>query len=90
MNTNLVNKGAFYIANAISDNLAADLGFTNDSVNTGILVYHLVFTICTIPSNAIAKAVGPNRWIPILMSSWAVVTWAHALIHVRKCCLYIP
>lgn len=69
------------IANAISDNLAADLGFTNDGVNTGVLVYSLIFTIFTLPSNAIVKRIGAHLWIPILMTSWAIVTWAHCLIH---------
>ncbi|CEP07753.1 hypothetical protein [Parasitella parasitica] len=67
-------------ANAISDNLAADLGMDNDSINTGIAIYHFVFTVCTLPSNVIATAVGAHLWIPTLMSSWAIVTWAHALI----------
>ncbi|KAI7888731.1 major facilitator superfamily domain-containing protein [Mucor mucedo] len=62
------------ISNAMSDNLAADLGFTNDGVNTGISVYYFVFTACTLPSNAISKAVGAHLWIPILMTSWANFT----------------
>lgn len=72
-------------ANAISDNLAVDLNITNDDVNTGISVYHFVFTIFTLPSNAVSKAVGAHLWIPTLMSAWAVVTWAHAFIHVSFC-----
>ncbi|KAI8642522.1 major facilitator superfamily domain-containing protein, partial [Parasitella parasitica] len=59
------------ISNAISDNLAADLGIDNNAVNTGIAIYHFVFTICTLPSNVMAKVVGAHLWIPILMSSWA-------------------
>lgn len=69
-------------ANAMSDNLALDLNITNDDVNTSISVYHFVFTLFTLPSNAVSKAVGAHLWIPILMSSWAAVTWAHALIYV--------
>lgn len=61
--------------------MAANLGFTNDGVNTGTLVYSLIFTIFTLPSNAIVKRIGAHLWIPILMSSWAIVTWAHVLIH---------
>ncbi|KAI8083301.1 major facilitator superfamily domain-containing protein [Gilbertella persicaria] len=79
--TFVLNMDRTNISNAISDNLAQDLGFTNDGVNTGISVYHFVFTLFTLPSNTISKMVGPHLWIPILMSSWAVVTWAHALIH---------
>ncbi|KAI9475525.1 MAG: major facilitator superfamily domain-containing protein [Benjaminiella poitrasii] len=79
--TFVLNMDRTNISNAISDNLASDLGFTNDGVNTGTLVYAIVFTIFTLPSNAIVKKIGAHLWIPILMSSWAIVTWAHALIH---------
>ncbi|KAI8149747.1 major facilitator superfamily domain-containing protein [Fennellomyces sp. T-0311] len=68
-------------SNAISDNMAGDLGFTNDGVNNAILAYSIMFTVFTLPSNFIAKKIGAYRWIPILMTSWAIVTWAHVLIH---------
>ena len=71
-----------YIANAISDNLPADLGFGINGVNTGTLVHSIVFTVGTLFTNPIVKRVGAHIWIPILMNSWAVVTWAHTLIHV--------
>jgi MFS family permease len=61
--------------------LAADLGFTNDGVNTSILAYSIVFTIFTLPSNAIVKRIGAHIWIPILMTSWAIVTWCHAFVN---------
>ncbi|KAK4518283.1 uncharacterized protein ATC70_001635 [Mucor velutinosus] len=69
------------LANAISDNLPAGLGFGISGVNTGTLVHSIVFTVGTLFTNPIVKRVGAHRWIPILMNSWAVVTWAHALIH---------
>ncbi|KAL0083321.1 major facilitator superfamily domain-containing protein [Phycomyces blakesleeanus] len=69
------------ISNAISDNLAADLGFTNDGVNTATLVYSFVFTLFTLPSTPMAKKLGAHIWIPFLMSSWAIVTWAHTFIY---------
>ncbi|CEP15782.1 hypothetical protein [Parasitella parasitica] len=53
----------------------------NDSVNTTVLIYSLIFTIFTLPSNAIVKRIGVHLWIPILMNSWAIATWAHALVH---------
>ncbi|KAJ8659312.1 hypothetical protein O0I10_005027 [Lichtheimia ornata] len=77
----VLNMDRTNISNAISDNLAEDLGFNNDGVNLSILVYSIIFTIFTLPSNPIAKRIGAHLWIPILMNSWAIVTWAHALIH---------
>lgn len=78
--TNNINY--LHTANAISDNLPADLGFGINGVNTGTLVHSIVFTVGTLFTNPIVKRVGAHRWIPILMNSWAIVTWAHALIHV--------
>ncbi|KAG1112314.1 hypothetical protein G6F42_014778 [Rhizopus arrhizus] len=79
--TFVLNMDRTNISNAISDNLAVSLGFTNDGVNTTVLIYSFVFTVFTLPSNAIVKRIGAHLWIPILMNSWAIVTWAHALVH---------
>ncbi|KAI7882665.1 MFS general substrate transporter [Lichtheimia hyalospora FSU 10163] len=67
----VLNMDRTNISNAISDNLAEDLGFNNDGVNLSILVYSIIFTIFTLPSNPIAKRIGAHLWIPILMNSWA-------------------
>ncbi|CDH48430.1 mfs general substrate transporter [Lichtheimia corymbifera JMRC:FSU:9682] len=61
--------------------LAKDLGFTNDGVNVTIMVYSVLFTIFTLPSNFISKRIGAHLWIPIMMNSWGIVTWAHSLVH---------
>lgn len=74
----------FLVANAISDNLPANLGFGITGVNTATLLYSIVFTVVTLITSPIAKKISPHRWIPILMCAWAVVTWAHALLHVRN------
>ncbi|KAI9021431.1 MFS general substrate transporter [Phycomyces nitens] len=79
--TFVLNMDRTNISNAISDNLAADLGFTNDSVNTATLIYSFVFTVFTLPSTPMARKIGAHIWIPLLMSSWAIVTWAHTFIH---------
>ncbi|KAI8335619.1 major facilitator superfamily domain-containing protein [Blakeslea trispora] len=79
--TFVLNMDRTNISNAISDNLPADLGFDMTGVNTGTLIHSIVFTVVTLFTNAIVKRVGAHVWIPILMFSWAIVTWAHALIH---------
>ncbi|KAI8985035.1 major facilitator superfamily domain-containing protein [Pilobolus umbonatus] len=78
--TFVLNMDRTNISNAISDNLPADLGFGIDGVNTGILIYSVVFTLVTLITTPIVNKVGAHVWIPILMTSWAVVTWAHALL----------
>ncbi|KAG2229672.1 hypothetical protein INT48_008904 [Thamnidium elegans] len=82
--TFVLNMDRTNISNAISDNLPADLGFDITGVNTATLMYSIVFTLVTLVTNPIVKRVGPHVWIPILMFSWAIVTWAHALLHNYK------
>ncbi|KAL0094189.1 major facilitator superfamily domain-containing protein [Phycomyces blakesleeanus] len=60
------------LSNAVSDNLAIDLGFTNDGVNTSIMIYSIVFALFALPSNAAVKHIGAHIWIPLLMNSWAI------------------
>lgn len=59
-----------------------ELGFNVTGVNTATLVYAVAFTLITLISNPIAKRVGPHRWIPFLMFTWAIATWSHVLLHV--------
>lgn len=73
-----------YIANAISDELPANLGFGITGVNTATLVYSVVFTVIALLTSPIAKYFGPHNWLISLMSAWAIVTWSHAFITVRK------
>ncbi|CEP17471.1 hypothetical protein [Parasitella parasitica] len=79
--TFVLNMDRTNISNAISDNLPENLGFGITGVNTATLLYSIVFTVVTLITSPIVKRVGPHRWIPILMSSWAIITWAHALLH---------
>jgi hypothetical protein len=78
----IINNCNWFVANAISDNLPANLGFGITGVNTATLLYSIVFTVVTLITSPIVKRIGAHKWIPILMSSWAIVTWAHALLHV--------
>ncbi|CAO3694724.1 unnamed protein product [Umbelopsis ramanniana] len=78
--TFVLNMDRTNISNAISDGLPADLGFDIDGVNKGTLVYAFVFTVFTLPSNIIVKRIGANLWIPLIMISWGIVTWAHVFI----------
>ncbi|KAI8073234.1 major facilitator superfamily domain-containing protein [Gongronella butleri] len=68
------------ISNAISDHMPQHLGFDNTWVNNTGTVYCIVFTLFTLPNNFIVKRVGAHRWIPILMTSWSIVTWAHCFL----------
>lgn len=75
----------FLLANAISDGLPADLGFGITGVNTSTLVHSIIFTAGTVLNNIIVKRFGAHRTIPVMMTAWAVCTWAHTFLHV---CIY--
>ncbi|ORZ10845.1 major facilitator superfamily domain-containing protein [Absidia repens] len=79
--TFVLNLDRTNLSNAMSDNMAADLGFTNDTVNLSIMVYSVLFALFTLPSNFITKKIGAHIWIPLMMNLWAIVTWCHAFIH---------
>ncbi|CAO3585889.1 unnamed protein product [Absidia cylindrospora] len=79
--TFVLNLDRTNLSNAMSDNMAADLGFTNDTVNLSIMVYSVLFALFTLPSNFITKKIGAHIWIPLMMGLWAIVTWCHAFIH---------
>ncbi|KAL0952593.1 hypothetical protein HGRIS_006848 [Hohenbuehelia grisea] len=80
LTTFVLNMDRTNHSNAVSDNLPADLGFTIDTVNLGVTIYSIIFSIFCLSGAIIAKRVGPSRWIPILMFSWGLVTLAHALV----------
>ncbi|CAO3677207.1 unnamed protein product [Rhizopus stolonifer] len=87
--TFVLNMDRTNISNAISDNLPEELGFGITGVNTATLVHSITFTAVTLVTNPVAKRVGPHLWIPFLMFSWAVVTWAHVFLRVKYCFLYL-
>ncbi|KAK0457029.1 MFS general substrate transporter [Desarmillaria tabescens] len=80
LTTFVLNMDRTNHSNAVSDNLAADLGFTNNTVNLGIAIYSVIFSFACLSGAVISKIVGPARWIPVLMFAWGLVTMAHALI----------
>ncbi|SJL10903.1 related to nicotinamide mononucleotide permease [Armillaria ostoyae] len=84
LTTFVLNMDRTNHSNAVSDNLAVDLGFTNDTVNLGIAVYSVIFSFACLSGAVISKIVGPARWIPVLMFAWGLVTMAHALITDRS------
>ncbi|KAF7313504.1 MFS general substrate transporter [Mycena chlorophos] len=84
LTTFVLNMDRTNISNAISDNLASDLGFTLTTVNTATAIYSVFFSLFCFTGAVMAKITGPARWIPILMFAWGWVTLSHALITVRE------
>ena len=68
------------MGNAQTDNFSKDIGITLDQVNTGQTLFTLGMVLLELPSNVIAKYFGPNRWIPIIMLLWGVITLSQAFV----------
>ncbi|KAK7449286.1 hypothetical protein VKT23_013429 [Stygiomarasmius scandens] len=84
LTTFVLNMDRTNHSNAVSDNLPADLGFTINTVNLGVAIYSVLFSLACLSGAVIAKIIRPSRWIPILMFSWGLVTMAHALVTNRS------
>ncbi|TFK19643.1 MFS general substrate transporter [Coprinopsis marcescibilis] len=80
LTTFVLNMDRTNISNAISDNLAEDLGFTIDTINMATAIYAVLFATFCLTGAIASKITGPSRWIPILMFSWGLVTLGHVAI----------
>ena len=64
------------IANALTDTLRKDVHIGNVQINTAQTLFVCGFIISEIPFNMISKAIGPERFLPMTMFFWGIVTWS--------------
>jgi len=68
------------IANALTDTLRTDLNIGNPEINIAQTLFIVGFIITEIPFNMISKLMGPERFLPITMFLWGIVTWCQTFM----------
>lgn len=62
------------LGQAVSGNMLDQLGLSTNEYNYGRTIYYITFLLSEVPSQLISKKFGPDRWIPVQMVLWCVIT----------------
>ncbi|KAF1966847.1 MFS general substrate transporter [Bimuria novae-zelandiae CBS 107.79] len=68
------------INRAISDNMLTELGMNTNDFNTGQTIFLVSFLAAELPSGLISKKLGPDIWIPFIISGWSITSAAQAAL----------
>ena len=68
------------IGNALTDTLREDISLTNADINLAQTLFTVGFVITELPFNMISRYMGPERFLPITMFLWGIVTWSQVFL----------
>lgn len=69
------------IGNARIAGLERDAHLQGNQFNIVLAVFYATYLVVEVPSNIVMKKIKPNRWIPILVAVWGVVTTLTSLVN---------
>uniref|UniRef100_A0A0W0FIY0 Putative MFS transporter n=2 Tax=Moniliophthora roreri TaxID=221103 RepID=A0A0W0FIY0_MONRR len=69
------------IGNARIAGLERDANLHGNQFNVVLTVFYASYLLIELPSNWILKRMGPNRWLPIIVCVWGIVTTLTGLVH---------
>lgn len=68
------------IGNALTDTLREDIGIGNWDINLAQTLFTVGFIITELPFNIISRYFGPERFLPVTMVLWGIVTWCQVFL----------
>ncbi|KAF8076366.1 MFS transporter [Lyophyllum atratum] len=69
------------IGNARIAGLERDAHLTGNQFNVALAVFYVTYLVVEIPSNIVLKKMKANRWIPLLVFLWGIVTTLTSLVN---------
>ncbi|KAF8165361.1 MFS general substrate transporter [Crassisporium funariophilum] len=69
------------IGNARIAGLEKDANLHGNQFNTALAVFYVTYLVVELPSNMVLKKMKANRWIPLLVFLWGIVTTLTSLVH---------
>ncbi|KAF5393828.1 hypothetical protein D9757_000037 [Collybiopsis confluens] len=61
--------------------LERDTHLRGDQFNSVLAVFYASYLLVEMPSNWILKRMGANRWLPLIVCAWGIVTTLTGLVH---------